>query len=302
MLDNMQFLEANKYLIRYYYIYKYKSFHRAAENFYVAGTDRNMRYTVTQLENFYGVQLVRVIGNKLEFTEFGELLGEQAEQIFNLNLKINSILNKMNLKEVNFSASYDIYKYYVKPIFDIFQRENPDSKITLIKTNQYDASQRLLNREIDFIVGFVPENCHSDLTYQKIAEGKIYLVSLKKNEDKFKNIKSLKEIKEYKGATLDNTDPFFYNLKETEKKEKINLNIIYSTSDFDSLIAVVRNNFADYSLIGNYTKFDDLVFIDVSFLFKPIEVCFIYRRNESFTTAIEKLIKISDKLSVKPIK
>src|SRR4030043_1311405 len=139
MIDDMQFLEANKYLIRYYYIYKYKSFHRAAENFYVAGTDRNMKYTVDQLENFYKVQLVRVIGNKLEFTDFGHLLGEHAEQIYNLNLKINSILNKMNLKEVNFSVSSDIYKYYVKPIFDVFQKENPDSKITLIKTNQYDA-------------------------------------------------------------------------------------------------------------------------------------------------------------------
>ena len=301
MYDNMQFLEANKYLIRYYYIYKYKSFHRAAENFYISGTDRNMRYTVTQLENFYGVQLVRIIGNKLEFTEFGHLLGEQAEQIFNLNLKINSILNKMNLKEVNFSISSDIYKYYVKPVFKVFQKENPDSKIILIKTNQFDASQRLLNREIDFIVGFIPENCHPDLTYQKIAEGKIYLVSLKENEGKFKDIKSLKALTGYKGATLDNTDPFYFNLKKAEKKEKIELNIIYSTSDFDSLIEVVRNNFVDYSLIGNYTKLDDLAFIDVSFLFSPIEVCFIYRKNESFTTAIEKLIKISKKLDVKPV-
>lgn len=301
MLENMQFLEANKYLIRYYYIYKYKSFHRAAENFYIAGTDRNMRYTVTQLENFYGVQLVRIIGNKLEFTEFGNLLGAQAEQIYNLNLKINSVLNKMNLKEVNFSASHDIYKYYVKPIFEVFQKENSDSKITLIKTNQYDASEKLLNREIDFIVGFIPENCHPDLNYQKIAEGKIYLVSLKENGDKFKGISSLSEIKEYKGATLDNTDPFFYNLKEAEKKEKINLNIIYSTSDFDSLIEMVRNNYVDYSLLGNYTRLDDLAFFDVSFLFNPIEVCFIYRKNESFTTAIERLIKISNKLNVKPV-
>lgn len=301
MQDDMQFLEANKYLIRYHYVYKYKSFHRAAENFYIAGTDRNMKYTVDQLENFYKVQLVRVIGNKLEFTDFGHLLGEHAEQIYNLNLKINSILNKMNLKEVNFSISNDIYKYYVKPIFEVFQKENPDTKITLIKTNQYDATQRLLNREIDFIVGLIPSNCHPELTYQKIAEGKIYLVSLKSNENKFKDIKSLNDIKEFKGATLDFTEPFYYNLKEIEKKENIILNIVYSTSDIESLIEVVRNNFADYSLMGNYIKFDDLAFLDVSSLFNTIEVCFIYRKNESLTPAIEKLIKISKKLNIKPI-
>ena len=130
---------------------------------------------------------------------------------------------------------------------------------------------------------------------------RIKVNALKENEEKFINIKSLKDIKGYKGATLDNTDPFYYNLKEAEKKEKMDLNIIYSTSDIDSLIEVVRNNFVDYSLIGNYTKYEDLSFLDVSFLFNPIEVCFIYRKNESFTTAIEKLIKISNKLDVKPI-
>ncbi len=301
MSDNMQFLEANKYLIRYYYIYKHKSFHRAAENFYVAGTDRNMKYAVTQLENFYQVQLIRVIGNKLEFTDFGHLLGEQAEQVYNLNLKINSILNKMNLKEINFSTSNDIYKYYVKPIFDVFQKDNPDAKITLVKTNQYDGTQKLLNREIDFIVGIIPIKIHPDLTYQKIADGKIFLVSLKENNDNFKDIKSLNDIKKFKCASLDNTDPFYYNLKDAEKKEKTNLNITYSTSDIDSLIEAVQSGFVDYSLVGNYTKFNDLSSFDVSFLFKPVEICFIYRRNESFTTAIEQLIKISKKLNIKPV-
>ena len=124
MEGNMQFLEANKYLIRYYYVYKFKNFNKAAENFYIAGTDRNMKYAVTQLEDFYGVQLIKVKGNKLEFTEFGDILGEQSEVIFRQNIKINSILNKINLKEVNFGTTQDFYNYYIKPIFDRFQKEN----------------------------------------------------------------------------------------------------------------------------------------------------------------------------------
>ena len=301
MQENLQFLEANKYLIRYYYVYKYKSFHRAAENFYIAGTDRNMKYTVTQLEDFYGVQLIKVTGNKLDFTEFGHLLGEQAEKVFNLNIKINSILNKINLKEVNFATTIDFYKYYIKPIFDVFQKENPDSTIILLKTNQFDATERLLKREIDFIVGSMPMSVHPDLEYQKIAQGKIYLVVQKENEEKFKKIKNLKDLLNFKGAMNDHTDPFYFNCKEACDKEDIDLNIVYYTSDFDSLVDVVRNRIVDYSLVGNYCMLDDLLMIDVSFLFTPVDICFIYRKKEALTKAIEKLIKISEKLKITAI-
>lgn len=301
MSESLQFLEANKYLIRFYYVYKYKNFNRAAENFYIQGTDRNMRYALSQLENFYSVKLVKTEGNKLDFTEFGHILGRYAEKIFNLNLEINSILSRANLKEVRFSTTPDFYEYYIKPIFQTFQLENPDIKIILLKTNQYDATQKLLNREIDFIVGSIPINPHHDLTYQEIAKAKMLLAVKKENEAKFINIKSLNDLKDYKGAINDSTDPFYYNFFQAVNDTNSQINVPFFTSDFNSLIEVVRNGFTDYSIVGNYALFDDISFIDISYLFTPVAICFIYRKGETPTIAITKLIEISTKLQIKPI-
>ncbi len=301
MINSMQFLEANKYLIRYYYIYKYKSFNKASDNFYVSSSDRNMKYAVDQLESFYGVKLIKTSGNKLDFTEFGHILGRESEKIFNYNLDINSIIQRANFKEVRFATSNDFYEYYVKPIFVVFQKENPEIKITLIKTNQFDSTQRILNREIDFIVGSVPIKKNDDLIYQPIAKAKMLLVCTKEKYEIFKNIKSLKELEPYKGAINDSTDPFYSNFIENTQKQEADLSILYYTTDCRSLVNVVLDGYADYSIIGNYKQFDEVSLIDITGLFDPVNIAFIYRKGETPTKIIEKLIEVSKKLNIKPI-
>ncbi len=301
MTESMQFLEANKYLIRFYYIYKYKNFNKAAANFYVSSTDRNMKYAVKQLEAFYGVRLVKTSGNKLDFTEFGHILGRESEKIYNENISINSIIRRASFREVRFATTNDFYEYYLKPIFFEFQKKNPDIKIILLKTNQFDSTQRLLHREIDFIVGVVPQVKNDDLVYKPIAEAKIFLACKKDKEGQFCNIKSLRELKGFRGAVNDATTPFYFNLMKNVEKEEADLNILYHTSDCLSLVDVVLNDFADYSIIGNYRYFDEVCLIDISSLFDPVVISFIYRKGENPTKPIEKLIAISEKLGIRPI-
>ena len=297
---DLQFLEANKYLIKYYYIYKYKNLNKASENFYLSSSDRNMKYAVEQLESFYGVKLIKVEGNKLNFTDFGHILGEYSKKIYELNIEINSRLEVANLKEVRFATSNDFYKYYIKPVFDKFQTENKDVRITLLKTNQYDAIQRLLNHEIDFVVGSQSLFLNSSLIYHKIAETRILLATKKENIEKFKNIKSLKELEPYRAAITDNTHPSNETILNTLEKEDVKLNIFYQTTDFESLIDSLRNDYVDFAIVGSYDSFSDIDFVDISFLFTPIAICFIYRKGEPQNKAIQKLIDISLILKVKP--
>jgi DNA-binding transcriptional LysR family regulator len=299
--ESFHFLEANKYLIRYYYVYKYKSFHRASENFYIAGTDRNMKYAVTQLEAFYGLNLINIEGNKLGFTEFGHILGEYSQKIFDLNVEINSNLQRLNLKEIRYASSFDFYKYYIKPIFDIFIKENNDLKVTVIKTNQYDATEKLLNREIDFIVGSIPIHKNQDLTYQLIEKANILLAVKDKNKDKFSAVKKLSDLVKFKGATYDHTDPFYENFYKSQEENDVELNIMYQSSDFDSLVDAVKNNVVDYAIVGNYSLVDGIHFADISNFFYPIEICIIYRNGETTTKAIEEWKKIGLDLKIKPL-
>ncbi|MBN2546671.1 MAG: LysR family transcriptional regulator [Spirochaetes bacterium] len=302
MTEDLQFLEANKYLIRYYYIYKYKSFHKASKEFYVASSDRNMKYAVQQLEKYYNVQLIKIKGNMFEFTEFGHILGEQVKKIYDININIYTMLNKLDLKEINFATSPDFYKYYIKPVFDAFIKENPEIKVNILKTNQMDSTGRLIKREIDFIVGSLPLNQNPDLIYQEIAESRIFLAYLKENRQKFNKIDSLNDIKELKGAMCDHTHIFYHNVKEIEKENNIKLNIVHNISDFESLIDAVRSRNVDYSIVGNYEFLDeDVNFYDITGFFKPHKICYIYRKNEALTKSIEKLIIIAEKLKIKPV-
>ena len=41
-----------------------------------------MKYAMAQLEIFYNIQLIKVEGNKLSFTEFGHILGKASQKIW----------------------------------------------------------------------------------------------------------------------------------------------------------------------------------------------------------------------------
>jgi DNA-binding transcriptional LysR family regulator len=299
--ESFHFLEANKYLIRYYYVYKYKSFHRASENFYIAGTDRNMKYAVTQLESFYGLKLVNIEGNKLGFTEFGHILGSYSQRIFDLNVEINSNLQRLNLKEVRFASTHDFYKYYIKSIFDVFLKKNNDLKVTVIKTNQYDSIQRLLSREIDFVVGTTTFHQNQDLSFQEIANANILLAVKEGRKNEFTGIKKMADLLKFKGATYDNTDPFFENFYKCQEENEIELNIIYQSSDFDSLIDSLKDDIVDYAIVGNYANVEGIHFIDISSFFYPVVISIIYRKGEPTTEAIEEWIKIALDLKIAPM-
>ena len=292
--ESFQFPEANKYLIRYHYVYKNRSYHRASENFYIAGTDRNMKYAVTQLESFYGLKLVNIEGNKLGFTEFGHILGKYSQKIFDLNVEINSNLQRLNLKEVRFASTYDFYRYYIKQIFDVFLKANNDLKVTVIKTNQYDSIQKLLAREIDFVVGTMMIRQNQDLAYEKITEAKMLLAVKEERKNEFSGIKQLSDLEKLKGAVNDASDPFYENLYKSQQEKNTALNITYQSTDFDSL--------TDYSIVGNYSVAEGIHFIDISHFFYPVEICFVYRKGETTTKAIEEWKKIALELNVSPLK
>jgi hypothetical protein len=55
------------------------------------------------------------------------------------------------------------------------------------------------------------------------------------------------------------------------------------------------------AIVGNYTLEEGLFSTDISSLFKPIDICFIYRKGEGPTKAIQELIRIWRKLQVKPV-
>jgi DNA-binding transcriptional LysR family regulator len=301
MEQNLQYLEANKFLIRYHYIYKYKSYKKAAENYYVSSTDRNMSYAVDQLEAFYGVQLIRVHGNRLEFTEFGHIIGGVAQQVFQMNKDAKSKLDKVNLREINFATTADSYKYYVSQILLKFQEENPDVKVFALKTYYDDAARKLQQNEIDFYVGPVALERNSDFEYKSIGVTRTVLAVKNERKDEFNFNGCLSDFLPFKGAMKDKTSTFHTFFEKEAEKLGLKLDIALETSDVETLVDAVKNDVVDYAIIGNYYKDPDLHFIDITKCFEPLEICFVSRKGEVPTLALEKLIEVSQLLRVKPM-
>ncbi len=301
MLEAGMVLEANKFLIRYHYIYKFKNYTKAAENFYMPSSERNMRYAVSQLQDIYGVQLVNTDGNKLDFTFLGHLLGEYSQKIFSQNLEIASVIDRINMKEIRFASTFDFYKYYIGPVFDRFIKDNPDVRVQIIKTNQSDAQERLAKREIDFVIGTIPLNKNPDFVYDEVEDGKMLLAYRPEDREKFCGINSLKELTAFKGAMNDPSAAFYENFVASIANAEVELRILYETTDYGSLIKLLTDKIADYAIVGNYEKTEGIEFKDISGLFLPVKIAFIYRNGENPTKSIKELIAVFGKVKIKPV-
>lgn len=294
-------LESVKYLIRYYYIYKYKSYVKACENYYEQIKPGVMKYSVSNLEDIYGTQLITDATNKLAFTEAGDKLGHLTQRIFDSVLMINNAISRVKMEQIRFGCSPDFYKYFIKPVFYTFRKKYPRAQMIIVKANEEYNIEQLIHGRIDFVMGTMPANLHPVLDYQKIMNAKILLAVREDKYQLFKHIESLEMLSGYHGAMNDFTDPLHTNIKVGLEKANLNLNLFYMTSDFQSLIDEVRNGFVDYAFVGNYDIVEGLEFIDVSRFFSPVVVCFILRKGDILPDGIKELINISEKIDIMEI-
>lgn len=302
IINDPLLLEANKYMIPFYYVYKYSSYSKAADNYFQAASIKYFRHSVHELEALYNTKIVNVKNrNQLVFTEFGHVLAAQAKKIYETTIESSKLLERLKLKEIRFATMPDFYEYYIKKVFLNYMSIHKNVKIVLYTLNQESGIQSLLNREIDFYVGIMPEKKHEELQYTANGEARILLAVRESEKDSFAGLTSFKKLKNLRGATHNSKDPLLENLNASLKKEGTQLNIVFYGNNFSSIVESVNNGFASYAIVGNYTECPGIKFYDISHLCNKMELAFIHRKGENHSRAMDRLLKISQSMNIQPI-
>lgn len=288
MKADISYINGNNYITRYYFVYKFKNYTMAGKNYLYPITPHDLQYSVKHLEDFFEVELVRnTQNNELKFTEYGHILAEQAKKIYEITVTSVALLKQIMKKQgakmpLLFTTTSDLYEFYIRDAFSAFSRENDGSPITPMIIDQYIAMAKLLNKEIDFTVGIVPAVEDDRFVYKKIGESSVLLAVRKDHIEMFKEMNNLGKLIHRKGAVINHSDPFYDNFHASLNDVINELNIVYYGNNFQSLIEAVRSNFVTYAIVNNYALYKDLRLINITRLFKPVELAFIFCKDNPY--------------------
>ena len=184
-----------------YEVYKERSFTKAAQNLYISQPSLSAR--IKKIEEMIGEPLFDRSTTPLQLTEVGKVYIEAAEEITQLEQRVENYINDLaGLKTGNLAvgASTLFAAYVVPSLITQFNQKFPDVHIQLIEGNTAELEEMLGSNALDFVI----DNYHYDsILYNKelyceenilLAVPKHFSVNekLKEYQLSYENIKSKK--------------------------------------------------------------------------------------------------------------
>lgn len=109
---------------------------------------------VKQLEDYYGISLIEVVGKKIHLTEMGKRLYETAKEIDDrLGALEMEFAQMQDCLKGRFSvAVVSTAKYFMPRLLGEFHRQYPHIEISLKVTNRGEVLERLQNNRDDLVI------------------------------------------------------------------------------------------------------------------------------------------------------
>lgn len=148
-----------------YEVYKERSFTKAAQNLYISQPSLSAR--IKKIEEIIGEPLFDRSTTPLQLTEVGKVYIEAAEEITQIEQRIENYINDLaGLKTGNLAvgASTLFAAYVVPSLITQFNQKFPDVHIQLIEGNTAELEEMLGSNALDFVI----DNYHYDsILYNK---------------------------------------------------------------------------------------------------------------------------------------
>ena len=144
-----------------YEVYREKSFSKAAQNLYISQPSLSAR--IKKVEERVGFPLFDRSTSPLQLTEVGEVYMEAAEEIFQIEQRVENYINNLStLKTGSLSlGAINLFAAYVlPPIITQFKQKYPDVHIQVTEGNTAQLETMLSNNSLDFVI----DNYHYDST------------------------------------------------------------------------------------------------------------------------------------------
>lgn len=148
-----------------YEVYREKSFSKAAQNLYISQPSLSAR--IKKIEKNIGFPLFDRSTNPLQLTEVGEVYIEAAEEIFQIEQRVENYINNLTTLKTGhlaIGASTLFAAYVIPPLITRFKKRFPDVEIQITEGNTSQLETLLSNNALDFVI----DNYHYDsILYNK---------------------------------------------------------------------------------------------------------------------------------------
>ncbi|MDX9800180.1 MAG: LysR family transcriptional regulator [Spirochaetia bacterium] len=280
----------------FYYTSKYQSFTRAAE--YLNITQPSVTRQVQDLQEKTGLILINKTGKSFVLTDAGKMLTSMAENIFEIEEKIEeSISDYKRQKRGNIAIDTinSFSSYYLPDFMPEFIRNFPDIKISVFAMPNENVIQATSKFENDFgIVSHKVRN--TKIISREIFNEKFVLISspeaplAKKAKVEPAELDQLPLIFFEKGSgTMDTVERFM-------RRNRINFKTVCTISDSEAVKNMVRHN-AGYALISRKVVekevlSGDIVALQIDDSLLSRKFYMIYHKDKFFSENLKSFLDI----------
>lgn len=290
MLNNN--INLNLYKV-FYDVCKYGSFSKTAEFTYT--TQSAISKSIKKLEEELETQLFYRNSNGIELTDKGRELFYYIEQAYaNLLTAERNLLETENLERGTLNVglpSHIATFFFFDKIID-FHNKYPNIEITLISGSTGQLLELIDKHKIDIIIDTAPINTNNmDLEITNLLTVSYGFVCNKKDYDKYKNIKSVKELEDVPLILPINGTTNRKKLEELFIKNNIKPKKIINIHTSEVILNAVNHDLGIGYLISDIVKNDDnYKIIEVEEKLPTADIVFAYNKKY-LTTAPIRFIK-----------
>ena len=270
----------------FYDVCKYGSFSKTAEFTYT--TQSAISKSIKKLEEDLETQLFYRNSNGIELTNEGRELFKYVEESYaNLLTAERVILETQNLERgtLNIGLPSHIASFFFFDKIIDFHKKYPNIEIKLISGSTHQLLELIDKHEIDLIIDTAPINTSNmDLTVIDLFEVKYAFICNKEQYDKYKHIKSIKDLEEIpliippKGTSnRKKLDQLFIKYNVTPKK-------IINIHTSEVILNAVNHDLGIGYLISDIVKKDkNYKYINIKEELPTTNIVFAY--NKKFLTS-----------------
>lgn len=270
----------------FYDVCKYGSFSKTAEFTYT--TQSAISKSIKKLEEDLETQLFYRNSNGIELTNEGRELFKYVEESYaNLLTAERVILETQNLERgtLNIGLPSHIASFFFFDKIIDFHNKYPNIEIKLISESTHQLLELIDKHEIDLIIDTAPINTSNmDLTVIDLFEVKYAFICKKEQYDKYKHIKSIKDLEEIpliippKGTSnRKKLDQLFIKYNVTPKK-------IINIHTSEVILNAVNHDLGIGYLISDIVKKDkNYKYINIKEELPTTNIVFAY--NKKFLTS-----------------
>ena len=273
----------------FYDVCKYGSFSKTAEFTYT--TQSAISKSIKKLEEDLETQLFYRNSNGIELTDKGRELYHYIEEAYNNLLTAErNLLETENLERgtLNIGLPSHIASFFFFDKIIDFHNKYPNIEMTLISASTGQLLDLIDRHEIDIIIDTAPINTNNmDLTVADLLTVNYAFICRKENYDKYKNIKSIKDLTDIplvlpvKGTTNRGKLDALFIKNNVEPKKIVNIH----TSEV--ILKAVDNDLGIGYLISDIVKNNDnYKFINIKEELPTATIVFAYNKKYLTTAPI----------------